>query len=84
MAEIKRFEDSLADIEAIAKHPQEYLAAARAAKYFSKALDAIQVEFEPDGLNDDIRAIYYELVHEYLLEAANDLEGFIDDDDTAG
>lgn len=83
MAEIRRFEDRLDEIETIAEYPDECKAAAQAARYFSKALDALQTEFEPHSAKYDIRNIYYTLVHDYLLEAAADLEGFIDDDDTA-
>ena len=79
MAEIRRFEDKLNEIEEVAEYPEEYKAAAQAVKYFSKALDALQVEFEPENVKRDI---YYTLIHDCLLEAADDIEGFIDDDNT--
>lgn len=84
MAESRRFENRIDEIEAFAKNPQTCLAAITAAKYFAKALEALQVEYAPDVNDDEAHELFYSLVRDYFLDAAADIEGFIDDDNIAG
>ena len=84
MAEIRRFDNRIDGIESIAKKPSAYIKAITAARYFGRALDALQVEFEPDSDDGTAHDLYYSLIRDYMLEAAADIGDFIDDDDTAG
>lgn len=79
MAEYRRFDEHLADIEEVAKNPVTYMTAVTAARYFAKALDAIQVDFAPEPTDSEANSMYYSLVREYLLDAADDIEAFEDD-----
>lgn len=83
MAEIRRFEDRIDEIETIAANPSTYIKAITAARYFARALDALQVEFEPDVNDGQAHDLYYSLVRAYLLESADDIEVFTDDDGIA-
>lgn len=84
MATIKRFESRIEEYEDVANNPEVYIKAITAARYFARALDALQVEFEPDVNDGNAHDIYYTLVRDYLLEAADDIEVFTDDDDFTG
>ena len=84
MAEVRKFDDEVTEIEDIAKNPASYMTAVTAARYFARALDALLVEYEPDANNDDAYSLYYSLTRKYLLEKASDIEGFTDDDGFVG
>lgn len=84
MATIKRFESRIEEYEDVANKPTVYLKAINAAKFFAKALDALQVEFAPDVHDEEANNLYNVMVRDYLLEAAADIEEFIDDDYTTG
>lgn len=83
MKEIEgRFEDVLDDLEKIIKNPQRVAEAVKAVRAFSKAVDALEVKFEPEDV--EAANLYYTLVRKYYLENICDIEGFIDDGDVAG
>lgn len=85
MAEYRRFDAHLADIEEVAKNPVTYMTAVTAARYFAKALDALQADFAPEpSAGDEASSLYYSLVREYLLDAADDIEAFEDDGGSVG
>lgn len=84
MAEVRKFDDQVDEIEDIAKNPASYMTAVTAARYFARALDALLAEYEPEINNDDAYSLYYSLARKYLLEKASDIEGFTDDDDFVG
>lgn len=84
MAEVRKFDDEVTEIEDIAKNPASYMTAVTAARYFARALDALLVEYEPDANSSDAYSLYYDLIRKYLLEKASDIEGFNDDDDFVG
>ena len=83
MKEIEgRFEDVLDDLEKFSKNPQRVAAAVKAVRAFSKAVDALEAEFEPE--DHETANLYYTLVRKYYLENICDIEGYIDDGDVAG
>lgn len=83
MKEIEgRFEDVLDDLEKFSKNPQRVAAAVKAVRAFSKAVDALEAEFEPE--DDEATNLYYRLIRKYMLKNVEDIEGFIDDGDIAG
>lgn len=83
MKEIEgRFEDVLDDLEKFSKNPQRVAAAVKAVRAFSKAVDALEVKFEPE--DGETANLYYTLVRKYYLDNICDIEGYIDDGDVAG
>ena len=77
-----RFEDMLDGLENLSKNPEQVAKAVMAARTFSKAVYALQVEFEPE--DDEAADLYYALIRKYYLESIEDIEGFTDDGDVAG
>lgn len=77
-----RFEDMLDGLESLSRNPKQTAKAVTAARTFSKAVDALQAEFEPE--DDEAADLYYSLIRKYYLESIEDIEGFIDDGDVAG
>lgn len=84
MAEVERFDDKVDRLEKITKNPKAYREAVTAAKYFGRALNALQVEFQPDINDDDAMDMYFSLIRRYLLEAADDIKETDYDDDAVG
>lgn len=81
MAKIKRFEDRMDEFENVANNSADYLKAVNAARFFACAVDALQVEFEPETADGAANKLYYSMIRDYLREEADDIGGFIDDDD---
>ena len=77
-----RFEDALDNLEMLSKNPEQVAAAVSAARTLGRAVDALQIEFEPD--DEDASDLYYALIRKYYLESIEDIEGFIDDGDAVG
>ena len=84
MAKVERIDDRLDKLDEITKNSKSYSKAIVAARYFNRALDALQVEFQPNLNDEKANDLYYSLIREYLLEAANDIKDFGYDDDAIG
>lgn len=86
MAEIYDFEERLNTVRKIVQEADAaaWAEASRAAEYFSRAVDALQVEFRPEDTTSKANAFYYSLLRKYYLDAAEEIEEFCNDDDAAG